>query len=340
MLRRALTIKVDVYSFAVMLWEILSKQPAFSHHSDYGKFTKAVISGERPPVDKLHPAIAAMLNECWDNDPNLRPDFPTICKRLDDIILEVGIQGDPHARNFWGRFFPGRISATWREFVVRLYTELGRTLPTSPTAAQGGELPVSPSDPQLDRASVEQKREFARRSLINFRRVVTLTGDKDFGTQEDFFYLALRLLLLPTPHSNDEIESVTLEHFGTALGWLGPFEPAFLTRYEHLTQCTWFHGSVTKSEAEDRLRNCKPGTFLVRFTTTNNNSFVISKIGRDASIKHMLIEHDSLRGTFSFNKKTYPTLEQLIKDASGEFNLLHEGYGSVFQLIRQPVSGY
>jgi len=224
--------------------------------------------------------------------------------------------------------------------VGRLYTELGRTLPVSPTAAQGGELPVSPSDAQIDRANLDQQREFARRSDKNFRRVVTLTGDVHFGTQDDVFYLALKLLLVPNLHSNEDNEFVTIEHFGTALGWFGPFEPAFLTRYQNLTQTKWFHGSVTKSEAEDRLRNSKPGTFLVRLTTSNKNSLVISKIGRDQTIKHMLIDHDPISGAFNFNKKSYPSLEQLIKDASGEFNLLHESPGSIFKIIHEIQPGY
>lgn len=40
------TPKADVYSFAIVLWELMTGNSPFEHHEDYGEFLKAVIDQE------------------------------------------------------------------------------------------------------------------------------------------------------------------------------------------------------------------------------------------------------------------------------------------------------
>ena len=49
-----------------------------------------VANRERPPVSNLVPCqYAALLKECWDEDPSKRPSFVEICERLDGIAREL-----------------------------------------------------------------------------------------------------------------------------------------------------------------------------------------------------------------------------------------------------------
>ena len=78
--------KVDVYSFAMILWEMISGEKAFSGMSREDHKQAVVIGGQRPslgPVLARAPVeVARLLERCWDGDHMQRPDFATILREL------------------------------------------------------------------------------------------------------------------------------------------------------------------------------------------------------------------------------------------------------------------
>lgn len=329
-MRTKLTTKVDVYSFGIVLWEIVKKEAAFSHYNDYAKFSRAVtVLKERPPTDGLHPVLVNFLTRCWAPLPQDRPDFPEICKLLDEAMLEIACE-DPAGREFWRANFPGQIKATWKDFVTRFYKTLNRPL----RPFEEHELPVRPTEQQLQSATPKQRKDYATRNVENFRAMVTFFGN-NFYDKEDVFLTCLKMLFAPT--KGDDF--VHLDHFGAVLGWLGPTEPKLLDRFASMIESDWFHGFMSKLEAEDRLRNEKPGTFLVRFSNNSPNNFVISKLSSDKTFKHMLVRHDPGKG-FLFNETKYVTFEELLVDCKKKFNLLRASTNSIFKAMLQPESAY
>jgi hypothetical protein len=273
------------------------------------------------------------LASCWQKDPNLRPDFPTICQKLDELMLMLTCD-DENARTFWGTHFPGAIHAAWKEFFPKLFKQFGREVITSNEA----ELSAKPSDEQISNASNSQKREYARRNQDNYRKIVemyydTKTNSVPFMKDEDFFQVAARMLFL-----SKEDDLVHLDHFGQVVGWLGPFDQKILIRYEELIREGWFHGFLSKAEAEERLKPRSDGTYLVRFSANNPNNYVISKKGSEG-VKHMLVLHKPSEG-FLFNKNTYPTFRALLDDSQKPFRLKIACDGSIFHVIRTPPSPY
>lgn len=57
--------KADIYSFGLVMWEIITGNPLFPHHDNYNTFKKAIVlDNERPPIpDTIHPALRKLMED-------------------------------------------------------------------------------------------------------------------------------------------------------------------------------------------------------------------------------------------------------------------------------------
>ncbi|KAL8157307.1 hypothetical protein AgCh_002126 [Apium graveolens] len=78
--------KVDVFSFAMILYEMLEGDPPLSHHEPY-EAAKYVSEGHRPMfrAKGFTQELRALTEQCWAADMNKRPSFLDILKRLEKI---------------------------------------------------------------------------------------------------------------------------------------------------------------------------------------------------------------------------------------------------------------
>ena len=90
--------KMDVYSFAIIMWEIITLLRPFEEYDDIfnGKpasfFKKAVIDGLRPTIPKsCNKKLSHLIESCWNPKPSKRPDFIEIVRILKEIIVEMNI---------------------------------------------------------------------------------------------------------------------------------------------------------------------------------------------------------------------------------------------------------
>ena len=73
----------DVYSFAICLWSLFSRMPLYLNYTMFDIITR-VTSGQRPSLDPIpSPSLASLIQECWNQDPALRPSFNQIVTRLE-----------------------------------------------------------------------------------------------------------------------------------------------------------------------------------------------------------------------------------------------------------------
>ena len=83
---------VDVYSFGIVCYEILSGERVFP--DCYGPVLRnRVRDGLRPILPGTCPRVlASLIERCWASDPNCRPDFERICLELRNIktMLIIG----------------------------------------------------------------------------------------------------------------------------------------------------------------------------------------------------------------------------------------------------------
>ncbi|RWW42934.1 hypothetical protein BHE74_00051464 [Ensete ventricosum] len=75
--------KVDVYSFAIVLWELLHNRLPFEGMSNLqAAYAAAFKVNTRPSADNLPEELALILTSCWKEDPDSRPNFTQIIQML------------------------------------------------------------------------------------------------------------------------------------------------------------------------------------------------------------------------------------------------------------------
>ncbi|ELP94003.1 map3k delta-1 protein kinase, putative [Entamoeba invadens IP1] len=89
LMRKGQTTKSDVYSFAIVMWEFLARKEPYPDIPRFHLIEKVGEIGLRPDIPpNNHITYCELMQRCWEQDPNLRPDFSEIIHLLDDFIKE------------------------------------------------------------------------------------------------------------------------------------------------------------------------------------------------------------------------------------------------------------
>ncbi len=290
----------DVYSFGIVLWEILTRQEPFSQFRQLDEFRQAVcVRHERPviPPGTLD-SLRRLIEKCWDRDPARRPTFREIVSTLEFIIVDAAIE-DPKGREFWKKYFLTDATVAWDTFVDAFCDYF--KLPPRATLEKG-------SGPHLN-------------------------------------LKCLKAILAEVPkmeaqgaHGVDPDHVVSTEKFGKILEYFGPFQEGMLDHIREMLQQKWFHGELDTVDAAARLNGQVPGTFLIRFSTTNAGCFTISSVAPDGSIRHQRVQHHSGHG-FAFQNMMYPRLADLVV-ATFNANLACPNYKFLSIFLNATGTGY
>ena len=80
----------DVFSFAILLWEIFSLKTAFKGYSRWDFLHRVVHKRERPYIKRDLPTLTrSMIREAWDDDPSKRPSMRRVALLLQGDINEM-----------------------------------------------------------------------------------------------------------------------------------------------------------------------------------------------------------------------------------------------------------
>jgi len=127
----------DMYSFAIVLWELLTQKDPFPEVDSWANLIEVVVTQEqRPEIPKECPTrLRKLITACWAQDPASRPTFEQIIPQFDQIIVDAIIHDD-HGRKIWKKYFMKdklREVVSWKNFVIALTSFYKERVPRDPS---------------------------------------------------------------------------------------------------------------------------------------------------------------------------------------------------------------
>jgi len=119
--------------------------------------------------------------------------------------------------------------------------------------------------------------------------------------------MALRLLI-----ADQTGTSVTLESFGRCADCFGPIGNGleFLSNIDRVAKNAYFHGDLSRAEAETRLRGQESGTFLLRMSASTAGSFILSIVQDQGRFAHVRVLKTN--GSYQFDGRSFDSLDALV----------------------------
>lgn len=95
-LGEAYHLSADIYSFAILFWELCALEKAFGKMSQDEHKARAIQGDDRPPIKReWKPAVTKLLEKCWRRNPRERINAPDLYKQLReqvDIYYQEGFE--------------------------------------------------------------------------------------------------------------------------------------------------------------------------------------------------------------------------------------------------------
>jgi tRNA A-37 threonylcarbamoyl transferase component Bud32 len=85
---------VDVYSFAMIFYYLLSGRPPWEHLNGLKAVIKAATEADRPIIDRSWDSqLSGLMQRCWDENPSSRPSFSVILEELHEYSSKSLLYG-------------------------------------------------------------------------------------------------------------------------------------------------------------------------------------------------------------------------------------------------------
>lgn len=317
----------DVYSFAVVMWEILARKKPYRKFKSLDQLRNGICKHsyrEKIPSDWPIELIY-LIETCWKPEPTERKTFPQILEALENILIELSIQ-DKDGCLLWKDSFMGHSFVPWNKFVakfrnVSLELHDGGASYRSFLAQSSSPGKKSPRKLSYSQKSPRMKTVMHKSEGNN---AVTLEQEK-----------CMRVVLgLPLELSQTDV--VSMEAFGLMLRRFGPlysprYETPFLERLRVLLQHKWFHGAVNTRSAEKMLEGRSHGSFLVRFSNRRPGNFTVTRKSSTGQAVHQRIEKKG--DQFSVFGTLYNSLSELMEEEYSRLGVSISIPGSPYEQI-------
>mmetsp|Transcript_18775 Transcript_18775/g.28131 ORF Transcript_18775/g.28131 Transcript_18775/m.28131 type:complete len:775 (+) Transcript_18775:109-2433(+) len=153
--------EVDVYAFAIVLWEIATRRQPYSGVRTAKDVQQIVLAGLRlrlPLEKKISDRYSQLINNCWQENPDRRPCFSEIAEKLRNIMYhDVSVDDDDVSRGG---------TAVRGDTQLRVQREQKDTLATDQTPGIEDLMQTSMGDPVADRLLTKKEKAMIKKRLI------------------------------------------------------------------------------------------------------------------------------------------------------------------------------
>jgi len=80
--------KIDIYSFSLILWEMESQEPPWLNLKSSFEIISGVCEGRRPTLNLISSEKRNLIEKCWDQNPQRRPNFSEIVDELEKLYAQ------------------------------------------------------------------------------------------------------------------------------------------------------------------------------------------------------------------------------------------------------------
>jgi len=119
LLNKSYNESADLYSFGIVLWELLTRHDPFPNIDNFDTMVQSVcVNKERPIIpDDCPPTLKKLITDCWSPQPEARPTFSELLRTnvFDKVIIESTLH-DENGRKFWEHHFLDKEIVHWDDF--------------------------------------------------------------------------------------------------------------------------------------------------------------------------------------------------------------------------------
>lgn len=92
---------VDMYSFGVVMWEVMTRHAPWKKYKRFFEVWKRVLQGERPRIrdrdaENAPRGFLRLMKDCWSQNPSSRPSFIVALQTLRVMIISSGSKNWEH----------------------------------------------------------------------------------------------------------------------------------------------------------------------------------------------------------------------------------------------------